>query len=453
MRAVGLIAAGPLLGLAALSGVAGCGPGVARVDTPTLTGAASLVIGVERDARVELHAIDLDAGEPALRLEVESLGDYALYAVVYQETLADLGLTAGPIPVVADEPSKPLEAGLHEYVVSKDADGRPVTWALAESRPSWLASARVRGAPSPCTRFAVVPFDAVPMAAITNEWTFAAAAGDRVVAGTGFGELYHVDAQGHAVLLEQPDQGLLRPTASAAQPDGTLWIGDELGRLWRGAVDAEPKTWTLVSALTPVGGIDFMDVAPDGSEVLVLARFGTVAVYTPRTDTWRVVRDVIADEELGTQRRAGVVWLGPDDYLAGFSSSKQAVRMRGNAVEYEDLNARAGITSMRRVPGVGIVAGTGEGELFVRESARWLPLPDSGSRLWVLGTAAFGASGLVFGSPYGSFGYYPTRDAVCPLTAPVSFFIRFIVPIGDRLVLLGESLAPPAPGGAVLVPR
>lgn len=433
---------------ALLSALLACSDTV-QVDLPSLSGAHTLLLVTDDGEAVRVHAYAVDEGEPVLRFDVASLEDLAAYALIYTESVAELGLAAGELEVVTDEPKKPLEHGVTEYALVLDDAQRTTSWAPSPARPEWVASVGLRGTPSPCTRFAVRPLDVLPENDLRNEWGFAVPEDDHVVAGTSFGELYRIGSTGQATLLEPPDDGVLQATAGIHDAERRPWIGDLFGRLWRGEPGSQPKSWRIVSGSTPVSRIDFMDVAPDGSEVLVLARDGTVALFTTATERWRVLHRIRTEDD-STTRKGGVVWLGPDDYLAAGPFEAAIDHLRGATVVQESTGAQAGITSLRRVEGVGVIAGSGQGEVFVRQSARWQPYPTSGSLLWVLGTAAY-EGGLVFGSPYGNFGQYPRTDVACPLTTPVSFFIRFITPVGADLVLLGEGLAPPAPGGAVLV--
>lgn len=425
----------------------GCGERVVRVDAPGLERAKAWVVAVHDEQRSTLYAQEVLGDAPVLSFEIDSLGAYDVHAVLYSQTLADLGFAPGELLTVEDEPRVPVPQGVAEQALTKDASGTPTGWVETTARPAWLSALRVRGEASRCTEFAVTPLDVVPTAAPNNNWGFAIASGDEVVAGTDLGELFAIDGNGHARPLASPPQPL-QATAASLDGRGGVWVGDTFGRLWFGDVRKAPAAWVLRSAFTPVGRIDFMDLSPDGSEVVVLTRDGAIAAYSVETDAWRVLHRVQGDGG----NRGGVVALGANDFIVGGPFANTITRIRGGEVTLETVGAEAGVTALRRVPGIGVVLGSGLGELFVRRGDRWEALPPSGSRFWVLGMAPLDA-GFVFGSPYGSFGQYVSEAESCPLTTPVSFFIRFIVPLGDRLVLLGESLAPPAPGGAVLVRR
>lgn len=425
----------------------GCGEQVVRVDVPGLERARAWIVAVRDEQRTKLYAQEVVGDEPVLSFEIDSLGEYDVQAVLYGEALAELGFTAGELPIVTDDPRVPVPQGIAERSLAKDAEGRPTGWVESPSRPAWLSAVNVRGVASRCTRFSVTSIDAIPTADRNNNWGFAVVSGPEVVAGTDLGELFEIDTSGHARAIAGPPEGL-RATAAVPDDRGGIWVGDTFGRLWFGNVEKAPSTWMLRGGFSSVGRIDYMDLSPDGTVMGVLTRDGAVASYTIATDTWRVLHRLQTDGG----GRGGVLALGPDDFIAGGPFANTVTRIRGGFAEQEMVGAEAGVTSLREVPGIGVVLGTGLGEVFVRRDGRWEALPASGSRFWVLGMAPLD-TGFVFGSPYGSFGQYVTPAEACPLTTPVSFFIRFIVPLEDRLVLLGESLAPPAPGGAVLTRR
>ena len=425
----------------------GCGEQVVRVDVPGLERARAWIVAVRDEQRTTLYAQEVAGDEPVLSFEIDSLGEYDVQAVLYSETLAELGFAAGELPTVDDEPRVPVPQGVAEHTLTKDAKGEPTGWVESPARPAWLSAVQIRGEASRCARFSVTSLDVVPTASRNNNWGFAVTSGSEVVAGTDLGELFTIDVSGHATAISGPPE-VLRATASVLDGQGGIWLGDTFGRLWFGDVEKAPSTWALRAGFTPVGRIDYMDLSPDGTELVVLTRDGAVAAYSIATDAWRVLHRLQVD----AGGRGGVLALGPDDFLAGGPFANTVTRIRGGVAEQEVVGAEAGVTSLREVPGIGIVLGSGLGELFVRRGERWEPLPTSGSRFWVLGMAPLDA-GFLFGSPYGSLGQYVTETEACPLTAPVSFFIRFIVPLQGRMVLLGESLAPPAPGGAVLTRR
>lgn len=418
-----------------------------RVDVPGLERARAWIVAVRDEQRTTLHAQEVAGGEPVLSFEIDSLGEYDVQAVLYNETLAELGLTAGELPTVDDEPRVPVPQGVAEHTLTKGPTGEPTGWVESPARPTWLSALHIRGEASRCARFSVTSLDVVPTASRNNNWGFAVVAGSEVVAGTDLGELFTIDVSGHATAIGGPPE-VLRATASVLDGQGGIWVGDTFGRLWFGVADKAPSTWALRPGFTPVGRIDYMDLSPDGTELVVLTRDGAVAAYSIAADTWRVLHRLQTD----AGGRGGVLALGPDDFLAGGPFANTVTRIRGGVAEQEVVGAEAGVTSLREVPGIGIVLGSGLGELFVRRAERWEALPASGSRFWVLGMAPLDA-GFLFGSPYGSLGQYVNETEACPLTTPVSFFIRFIVPLEGRMVLLGESLAPPAPGGAILTLR
>jgi len=433
--------------IAALVGALGCGVRTAAVTPPDLAGAASLVLAVRDGAHLELEAFSLvDTPRPALRTQVEALDAYEMYALVYEESLATLGLAPGPLVLVMDDPQQPLPTAAHEYAVIKDPEGLPASWQLSESRPAAISAAHVRGTPSPCAKFTQISLSREPAAMPNNTWAFAFPRTDGVVvAGTRQGELFEIDRDGNVATI--PQNGFFLPSSGAVDPSGTLWVGDEFGELWRGEKDSKPETWQRVAQLSPLSNIDFMDVAPDGSEVVVLSRGGAIARWSEAAG-WTYL-GALESATGSTPAGGGILRLGADDVLAVSPSQRDVTRIRGGNTEVETLEAMSAFTSLVRIESLGIVLGSGLGELFVRRGERWMSLGPSGSAFWVLGPISYDG-GFLWGSPYGNMGEY-IADEFCPLFAPVNFTVRLLVPLGDGdLLALGESLAPPSPQGSIL---
>jgi hypothetical protein len=410
--------------------LAACGGGTQAVLTlPDRPGARALVLGLAGDAPT-LEALPLPlTGTVRSTYRVEAALEGRLQALLLAESLGEAGIDPGPLTLASyGEAGRPLvgEGGAFEAplaVLTASLEGREAAWTEGPTLRPELAALRIPRPQRPCEPF--------PPAA--GVWSFDTAlrwwvpvGPEHLLVGSLDGVLLF-DGEGPRPWFT----GEVRDfSAAVAGPGGAILLADVSGQLWRGEA---------------AGALGLRRLAPHPAPslrgtVLALAAGGPDDLFALLLDGRLLHWDGSswAESAIPRSHRGGLVWTGPAEaaLLAdGVGEYLRAVRGRVVAAE----GPSTGLTSLARIPGFGLVAGSSDGELFARVERGWQELGTPGYGWWMLATAPR-ADGLFFFLASGMVGSLSAAGDLCEDLGSSGIVSRgALVPLERDLWLLTSS--------------
>ena len=385
--------------------MAGCHEDLA-VPGPAWDDQQAYLLAIDRgDGEVpEIWAFDVDPGLPVRGPSLSLQGTVDLFSVHFPCPLSLLGIPEGRLGLRTDRrPFVPLPRALGIQTLRID-DGNASTWSSTVAVPVEVKDALQAlpvGTPvSNCTgRTPTVTLE--PAADIPDDVGEATVvhplrSGDFFVSTEN--EMHFIiDGTGNAtpVTIDVEAQFL----AAYEQPDGTIWLLSDDGRLVSGIVGG---AWTVASSTVPFArpareGGEIVDkarveqaalVGPDVAgvpmELFAAGDDRTLAHYDPATDTMTDLSVVIRPRNSPNfyaslnSYQADLIWLGPGELIASdvADNRDQLVYVRNgdaNVVREEQLENDGVSTIVTRSNGT-IMMGTTAGQVLVFANPSWTPV-------------------------------------------------------------------------------
>lgn len=377
-------------------------------------GGQTTYYGVDAELRASqavLHAVE--GWDPQTRLEV-----HVLY---FQESLATLGLAAGPM--VSAEQGSALPASLRALSAVLQG-GTEVRWMPQTERPRVLEQFRVQRS-TECRALAAagprrpLDVDERPVRLVEGP--------DRrvwLVSGAGsaqWGQVREVTEAGLGEPVPLPDG--FRAFSAVGTPDGKVFVGG--GRLVAGRVQAEVLTGTPGGAFVPFATRPnaFTDqwprhlALPKGTApppgVYGLTSSGEVLYL--ESEQWLVQAQVGGGGTFG-----GLLHQANGELLALRPDGQAVLRVEGGVVTQEATTLDAQLQAVQdrlesivEVPGMGTFIGADSGYLLRRQGNSWVVAAENvlvGSTIEVM--APF-ASGLGLAGRYGIVDQFYDPDGYC----------------------------------------
>jgi hypothetical protein len=223
--------------------------------------------------------------------------------------------------------------------------------------------------------------------------------------------------------------------------------------LLKGRLDTSTTTMHLVRISTALPAIDYDVHAAGGpgksgqDELLVLTTSGVL--YQVDLITGDVTILHTFPPTLNYQ--VGLIRVGPSEYFAAEDSEPAIIHVLDGAVTEElATTPSGGFAGLADVPGLGLVACTSRGGLFLRQpggaTATWQAI--SGNTGLSLGQCIlypYGAGQVLFGGDQGFAGTYSAMTGVCMAQPLTGFTIGLAFPLGDEMVLTGDISAEGTP--------
>lgn len=372
--------------------VIACGSESVLLETqiPLIADDQSLIVSVaELDRVSELRAYavqDRQIDAPWL-LSYRAESQWTLHALTYQNSLSQLGLTAGPLGLAGpDEPRRPLPRP-DRILQSNLMQGAIGDWETEDTLAASLAAVRL---PANCAPFQFDPYP-LPGGVLV---TFMVVAHERLLMGNLNGELYLAQSDGQFRRLEQ--SGLFYD--AYVQTDGTMYLGGPNGRISR-------ARWTDPN--DPMSSLELTDLAPLPSPADVWYIDGNPASGTSEhfvglsdRSLHRFQNDAWTQLLAASDQIQQLVWLGPDFVQAVIDDERFVIGYDQNQPTQEiivNASIPGGITFLARVDPLGAVAGTGFGQLYVRNNlGDWNLLSEEApAREQIRGIHAYD-SGMIF---------------------------------------------------------
>ncbi|MCK6549447.1 hypothetical protein L6R52_26645 [Myxococcota bacterium] len=405
----------------------------------------AVLLVVERaSGPAELHAraIAADGTIEALSLPLDA--PLSVSALLYAEPLEELGLTAGPVPVLAAGRAVPATSD----VWTARADGGVAgAWQASSIDAPVIAALRIEDV-APCSVFEETRIELPTFA----EAQFVERVTERgVLVGTEDDELFYVERAGATQVAAPPGRLGMSLTFFGAYLDegGEIWLGADLGGIWRGRLvprgcDAVVDPCRELEA-AEVGILTKSDkvfgVAGPSSgvprELFALTEEGAVERFDGAM--WSRIHDLSGSPRYTF--RGAIAWLDASETIFASIRDGHVLRWVSGAVQVEELprSEDAAVTALVHAPGYGTIAGDERGALFAHLGGTWTELPiraTAGVR-----DLAVRGRGFVWSDDDGAVGQHVPGGARCAPTVPAS--VGDTKPhatiVGASVVLAGQS--------------
>lgn len=387
----------PVLGLLGALALVGCdrAPLDVWLSLPPPEGAATLVLGVPERSSARVFVADVSGGLDQVQLNLDPRGrdDAPLQAAYFAPSPKAAKLSTGWLS--APQPNalrRSLAEGLDAllpapsaiYAAQLDA---PARWVPTEQLAPAIGAFKVEVPDVTC------PKEGSP----------------RLNAVIEVGYLWSVPLDDTHVLFRGDDAALYVVTTPSGevQPamvannytsgdrrDGWVYLGDNRGRVWRGEADPLTGIKDPQALGAPLGwGVAVLSARAADD---VFALLGNGELHSFDGQTWGRV-DTLSDPGLR------MVHIGPGEVLVTSDSPGVIYNATRDRVRADD-GVDAGILSVAYVPEIGVLGGTSDGELLIREDGRWRTLGGTPYGWWMIdiaphegGVAFLLASGTVAG--------------------------------------------------------
>lgn len=361
---------------------------------------------------------------------------YRAELAYFEARLDELGIAAGPVMLAAPgAPARtlPTPAAQHRLDLERSGAG---SW----SSPSWSELAESHAQlprRDPCARLLTQQF--VLGSDVGAVWALPLDE-DRALVATGDNQIWTIDRQGRsstvAVVPEQPD---FIPTSALKDDHGELWFGGAYGHIWRGSMGTtlSVREVALLPTLERIVSID-ADPADPAGDLYVFTTSGALARVSGST-----VTALHRFEGHPNDVYASVAWMELGSVVSGWGGSAEVLITHGDRLERISVgDGRTGVHSLRRVPGLGLMAATSGGQIFRWNlgARRFDPLGQSGVRLEVFDFFPY-AGGFFYTGTFGYVGQWLDGFGYCPVAEPplAAATARHIVPLGEALLIVGDA--------------
>jgi hypothetical protein len=398
-----------------------------------------------------IAALDLASPDP-VRLQLPLThpdDDFNLIALEYGCSLASVGIAQSDfVPPSESSDGGPIPAARAAYRAVRrhgDAIGQaePISTSSAADQ---LASIHLPGAGDVCVNFVSMrSFDLAPFHIASLSLGSALVTG--VESEPGVALVASFDRRFFRVSSSSITEvtGTVVPTstpnlAAFRRDDGTLWWADDLGRTVTGPLGAlRPGPSLELPPIPPF--ISLVGSPSDQTELFLLAP-GLLYRLPPNSASgW----EMIVKTGSMSLARHDVAWVGPGEAIAiGGHDSEADPRFvdhwtaaGGNIVESVPLPDADYLTSIARVPGVGVVAGSNNASLVAWQQSHWSLLPNDSSSHRIEWIAPI-PSGFLFAQRELVTQFDVPTGRFCPEHALGSSEISRIVSVTNGVVLIPQ---------------
>lgn len=293
----------------------GCGREVVRLELPNTADARTLIIAIEHRKNASYQAVDLRDGALATHLPVvEPLDDEAhIELALYDETLEELGLAAGPITHEKERARGLQLPPTERYFETSVLEGRAVEWTPESTQPVLLKALRVRSKTELCARFAIEEIE-LP---VENYYKLIIPDGDGVILSLKVRDeqaLYRVSRSG-VTKLAVFQMGLNAASAYRAA-NGDIYLGMNVGFLarWRVGEEIVPMsriTETFEYAMMRMVGPSDPNMP---AELFVLTHDAGFHRYDIAANSWETIVEGLGEDRFNDP--AGLLWIEPGHAVA-----------------------------------------------------------------------------------------------------------------------------------------
>jgi hypothetical protein len=406
-----------------------CAPDPIRVDVPFVATDRSAVVVVEQGPIANAYAIDAQkrdempvlerienfSGEPSIRVT----------AFLFAETLASLGLVAGPLEPVPEKIRSTELSGMREISELTIAKNGAGAWQTIE-RANGAASMLRIPVPKPCKSVMFTRSDLndepyfAGMVPLTSTSALALVHGDIDAREGTFYELSATRAE--KLDLTIPD---FTPRQMMLARDGTIYIsgGNILtaqGELWAGDLRRGFQRVTPDGAVIPFGWVWAMETPYDDQDpatFYALTEYGQLLRF--EDNRWTTLASITPTPFGGD---AALVVNGRDDLYAISPNGRALFRYRDQMLIEEDTpvspdlrNERDKLTGLGRAPDYGVFVGSDKGYFMERHVDGWRQVNEKAliAEISIRAFAQLPSGGLLIGGGYGAIVQYYRTWGLC----------------------------------------
>lgn len=413
--------------------------GCARETTIVLEASdAPTVIVIDEASRAQ--AIDLGAGG-ALRLELDE-GSHRLTALGYHETLAELGLGAGPLTIsdrggVLPAPFRAdaVEVNLH----------RSSGWARLDPIPAQLRALQVAER-SPC--FGLEATAEVVPGSVDRVITMLAPLDERTaLLGLDDGRFFYV-RRGALELIALPGAPVAH-LAGALDADGQLWLVGAGSGVFRGTLEAG-LTRVADRSIPETAYAIAVSGAPGAIDTLVM----TASVGLERFDGQRWQQLRASQRPPASHGSHSVQWTAPGRFISTSPEASEVLEIdetstvRAFDLMLPETTSTDAVLSLGLSPDFGPLLGTSNGLVFANRNGHWAQLPVRSEMIdAVYAIVPIAGRGLLLGGRRSTLDLWFEGHGDCGfVSAGLGRNTRFVVNLGVDIVAAarGSDLGEPA---------
>jgi hypothetical protein len=142
---------------------------------------------------------------------------------------------------------------------------------------------------------------------------------------------------------------------------------------------------------------------------------------------------------------AGILRIGASEVYAVADVVPEVLHVVGSTVTTEAMPSKvSGLAGIAEVPGMGMLACSGDGQLFQKLDGPWTSLGQTGLSLGVCTLRPF-AGGVVFSGDAGLVGFYSEAVGLCPAAPLTGVTSNVAFQFGSYLLLGGDLTVPNPP--------
>lgn len=398
-------------------------------DPPLLGDAKSLVLVFELP---DPRAFALDASDEDLPVMVKfDGGAVPVYAVLYDQTLADLGFERGELGIDGDGiPLPDTPRPIQRAIVG---EGTRQPWTDVEL-PLVIRELRVKGDPPDlCTGRPQFVLETHMMETRTNGRDAIELEDGKVLIAAEDGTFYRIGA---GVFARETVTATIASLAMYRAPDGALWRAGP-GVLIETRDGVVTRSFPTTPATAEIRRLAGVDNGNDPFELLALD-FETAALFR-FSGAGEMAKLEEINRSPGKIDSGDVAWIAPGKAYAALSSRTMLTVIDGAQIDAEDVNlGNIGILSMAlRDRGREIFIGTAHGHVKHKEDGRWDDLGDLQANV---GTIAFYEDGVAFAGKNGQFGFWSKRTGFCREQLLPGSVEKLLVVGGDIVAAMNSDL-------------
>ncbi len=355
--------------------------------------------------------------------EDEVGGSVRILALLYRESLAEMGFGVGPVPMSESSPSprsSTLAPPEEAFLAVVDRDGDVGAWSRTVILPETLDAYRIERSGA-CTGWVVETY-----ALDTHRHPWTAVALDEQSALIVIGSEYFQVSRDGSTKIGPLVPGL-SVTASFRRSADELWLTGAGGRLFRSV-----GTQFEEVPPSPVGETPGWIHGSPSNQELEIYTLTTDTIASFDGSTWSTHPGGKMSSSLGS-----LLWTAPREVIALQSTQTTVRRIKAGVETFERVgDGTAGLVASASVPGLGVIVGDVLGVLSRYFDGRWEPFGKPGA--WIIRALCPAGGGFIAGGSFGWLAVYDREKGFCDLPvgpAPVSS----IVPVGDDFLIAYEN--------------
>ena len=402
------------------------------VDRPTVADAKTEILAVHHPNGLDLFVVDLTSGDEPIAgsYTIPDDDQLRLEALIYDLTIAELGLAAGPLTEPEDVANgMPIPEAPKATFRALLGDGTIVEpWASTAQMSAEVARMKVeRQSVGPrCPEFQIRPVH-VPV----NEgpsWIVRTSSG--ALMGVGEYHRYLINADQQLTLIDGPPSAVALEGGALELEPNEFIVSEGRGVWYHARWTGELELEELPNSDRGTGG-DRFDVGwRNGKlEIFDVSASGFLARYYD--DDWDLLEELGPNSGVTAYNRRGVVRTGSNEAIFAWPGVLPLQHFRNDELIELSHPSADTLTAIEQIDGLGFVLGTSRGGLMMGEPGAWTLVPGESSSA-VTRLVPF-RGGVAVGGEFGMFAVWLPELGLCEF--PIGHTVH------EMLVLPDETIA------------